>query len=238
MVLLPLLFLVYHRRWRSLASFAAIALPLVVVSLIVAGPQAIIDYPRLVLDTTAWQTNGIDARQMFGWNGILADLTSDLSPSRFVLVALALPTLALVAWRWRGDWTSQLARLPGVMALTLAGSLLVNPHLYFYDMTLREPRARPRRRPKPALDRVAGRLARTRGRLLAHAAAPPRRLLRRGLPPALARDRGSLRHPLGLAQDAQPRGGSFRARSILAPTSRLTRLHVCPSPTASQTLSS
>jgi len=136
MVLLPLLFLVYHRRWHTLASFAAIAMPLVLVSLAVVGPQGLIDYPRFLLDSTAWETNGVNARQMFGWNGIVADLTGDLSPPRLVLVALALPTLALVAWSWRGDWSSQLGRLPGVMGLTLTGSLLVNPHLYFYDMTL------------------------------------------------------------------------------------------------------
>jgi hypothetical protein len=74
--------------------------------------------------------------QMFGWNGIVADLTGDLSPPRAVLVILAIPTLALVFWRWRGDWDYQRLRLPGVLGLTLVGSLLINPHLYFYDMTL------------------------------------------------------------------------------------------------------
>ena len=136
MVLLPLLFLVLHRRWQTLAWFGAAAAPLVLVSIAVVGPQGVVDYPRFLLDSTSWETNGINARQMFGWNGLIADLTGDLSPARAVLLAFALPTLALVAWSWRGDWHSQLERLPGLMGLSLIAALLINPHLYLYDMTL------------------------------------------------------------------------------------------------------
>jgi hypothetical protein len=138
MILLPLLFLVYQRRWKTLASFSAVAAPLVLISLAVTGPQGLIDYPRFLLDSTAWETNGVNARQMFGWNGIVADLTGDLSPARIVLLALAAPTLALalVAWSWRARWHVQQDRLPALMGLMLVASLLVNPHLYLYDMTL------------------------------------------------------------------------------------------------------
>jgi hypothetical protein len=136
MILLPVLFLIYQRRWKTLASFSAVAAPLVLVSLVVTGPQGLIDYPRFLLDSTAWETNGVNARQMFGWNGIVADLTGDLSPPRFVLLALAAPTLALVAWSWRAAWHVQRDRLPSLMGLMLVASLLVNPHLYLYDMTL------------------------------------------------------------------------------------------------------
>jgi hypothetical protein len=136
MVLLPLLFLIVQRRWRTLGWFAAAAAPLAAVSLAIVGLQGVVDYPRFLLDSTAWEANGVNARQMFGWNGIVADLTGDLSPPRLALLALAVPTLALVAWTWRAGWSLQRERLPALMALMLLGSLLVNPHLYFYDMTL------------------------------------------------------------------------------------------------------
>jgi hypothetical protein len=136
MILLPLLFLAYQRRWKTLGWFTAVAVPLVVASIAVVGLDGVLDYPRFLLASTTWEGNGVNARQMYGWNGLVADITGDPSPAKPVLIALALLTLAVVAWSWRANRSTQLEQLPGVMALALMGTILVNPHLYLYDMTL------------------------------------------------------------------------------------------------------
>jgi Glycosyltransferase family 87 len=135
-VLLPLAFLIFHRRWDALRTFFTIAAGLAVISVGVSGPEVVIDYPRYVLSSTDWSDNGIFGQYMLGWQGFLADVTGDNTPSRALFLALALPTVALTVWTWRGVWKDQLARLPLVMATTFMATLLVTPHLYLQDLLL------------------------------------------------------------------------------------------------------
>jgi Glycosyltransferase family 87 len=135
-VLLPLAFLIFHRRWAALSSFSPIAAALVVVSVAVSGPGVVLDYPRYILSSTDWSDNGIFGQYMLGWQGFLADVTGDNTPSRALFLALALPTAAVTVWTWRGAWKDQLDRLPLVMAATFMATLLITPHLYLQDLLL------------------------------------------------------------------------------------------------------
>jgi hypothetical protein len=135
-VLLPLAFLIFHRRWKTLGAFSAIAAALVVVSVAVSGPAVLVDYPRYLLDSTQWTENGIFGDNMLGWQGLLVDLTGENPPARALFLALSLPTVALAAWTWRGSWQEQMQRLPLVMGVALIATLLITPHLYIHDMLL------------------------------------------------------------------------------------------------------
>jgi hypothetical protein len=131
MVLLPVAYLLYRRRWAALRSFSALAGLLVLVSIALSGPSVIVDYPRFLLDSTTWEGTGVDATQMFGWNGILADLTGDATPNVAFLLVLDVLTLGLVGWSWSRARPDLAA---GPLAVALCASALISPHIYLYDM--------------------------------------------------------------------------------------------------------
>ena len=101
-LLLPVL--VWKRQWQTLAYFAIAAAPMIVLSLVVAGPSALIEYPRFLLDSTRWEGLGVNTATMFGWNRLLYFLTGDLSPNVGFVLALSVPTVALAAVALRGAW--------------------------------------------------------------------------------------------------------------------------------------
>jgi len=133
---LPALFLLYNRRWAALLPLAAVAGGLVLVSAAVSGPAVLVDYPRFLTETTRWAGNGVFGENMYGWQGLLADLTGDATPPRPLFLGLALPTLAVAWWRMRRPWPQTAGALPGVMAVALLGTLLAAPHLYAHDLLL------------------------------------------------------------------------------------------------------
>jgi hypothetical protein len=134
LILVLLALLVWKRRWTTLAPFAAIAAVLGVASLIVSGPGVLIEYPRFVLGSTEWTERGVDAANMFGWNGVLASWAGAAEDPLFLL--LSAPTIALVAFGWRGDWDARSPRFLLKLSLALAGCVLVNPHVNIQDLVL------------------------------------------------------------------------------------------------------
>jgi hypothetical protein len=136
MALLPVAILVWHREWKTLRYFSLACLTLAFVSVLLAGPGVIIDYPRFLLESTRWESQGVNASQMYGWNSLVANVTGDESPSALLVALLILPTLAVVAYTVAGN------RQPGdpvfflQIGAALIASLLINPHLYLQDLVL------------------------------------------------------------------------------------------------------
>jgi len=135
MLILLLLLLAWRREWRVLTVFGFAAGLLVACSVVVAGPEALISYPRFLIQSTGFDGHGVATEGMFGLNGLIARLTGDSTPSSLWLVALAPPILLLAVDAWRKAPPGS-PGFPLALAVSLSASLLLNPHLYFQDMIL------------------------------------------------------------------------------------------------------
>jgi hypothetical protein len=135
-VVLVLPVLIWKRQWQTLAYFSAIAIPLVAVSLLVAGSSALIEYPSFLLDSTRWEGLGVNTASMFGWNRLLYALTGDLSPAAGLQLIFSIPTVGLAAVAFRGAWVPGQPRFYLQVACLLLATLLINPHLYLQDLAL------------------------------------------------------------------------------------------------------
>jgi hypothetical protein len=136
MALLPLALFVWKRRWEALRSFAVIAVLLAGASVAVCGPQIVIDYARFLLNSSGWVGQGVNTREMFGWNGLLVSLSGEPRPSPILIALLVAPSLALAVWAFRGPWRPGAPRFLPQSSLLILVALLVNPHLYMQDLVL------------------------------------------------------------------------------------------------------
>jgi hypothetical protein len=138
LAVVPALFLLTTGRWRAFAGFAAGGALLGAASLALVGPQtALVDYPRLMLESVAWRSEyGIDRPHMFGWNGLLSLLLGGHAPEleRALGVAASLATLAAAVYVWRRfDSQGNEAGL----ALAVAGAaVLFSPHIHLQDLQI------------------------------------------------------------------------------------------------------
>ena len=135
---MPALFLLTTGRWRAFATFAAGGALLGVASLALVGPHAaLVDYPRLMLESMAWRSEyGIDRPHMFGWNGLLSLLLGGQAPEleRALGVAASLATLAAAVYVWR-----RLDSQGNEAGLTLAvasAAVLFSPHIHLQDLQI------------------------------------------------------------------------------------------------------
>jgi hypothetical protein len=128
-VVLPLAALAWRRDWAALRGFAAVATPLVAISLAVSGPSALWEYPSFLRESAGWVgMNGVYPPGMPGWHGYFHRAAADPGWYTTAAFALTLVTAAL-AFRY-ARW-----REVGLAAL-LAASLLVSLHIYAHDMAL------------------------------------------------------------------------------------------------------
>ncbi len=136
-VLLPLALLAWKRQRAALVGFGVAAAVVAASSVAVAGPSVIWEYPRFLRAAAGWDDkNGISIVGMFGWNAFVRALAGPGHMTEVTLwsLALAVPTIAAVAWSWRGAWPATAASLAVRYSALLIGVLLVNPHLYRQDM--------------------------------------------------------------------------------------------------------
>ena len=132
--ILPAAVLLWNRRWRALRSFSLMAAALVLVSIAIAGPGVLRDYPRFLLESG--RREGVNTSTMFGWNGLLATLTGDATPSMALLGPLTLATMAVAFFTWRGDAAGRPKQAHLTVGLALTASLLISPHLHMQDLVL------------------------------------------------------------------------------------------------------
>ncbi len=138
LAVVPVLFLLATGRRRALAGFAAGGIVLAGVSLALVGPQtALVDYPRLMIESMGWRSEyGIDRPHMFGWNGLLSLLLGGQAPGleRGLALAASAATLAAAVYVWRRlKGESNEARL--ALAVTSA-TVLLSPHIHLQDLQI------------------------------------------------------------------------------------------------------
>ncbi|MDE3096785.1 MAG: DUF2029 domain-containing protein [Chloroflexota bacterium] len=139
LVFLPFALLAWKRQRAALLGFGAAAAGVAGISVLVAGPSVIWEYPAFLRAAAGWDDkNGISIVGMFGWNAFVRALAGPGHMTEVTLwsLALAVPTVAAVAWSWRGAWPATAASLAVRYSALLIGVLLVNPHLYRQDMLL------------------------------------------------------------------------------------------------------
>jgi membrane-associated phospholipid phosphatase len=138
MAVLPVIVLLWKRQWRALAVFAAIAYVLVAVSLLVAGPKIIIDYPRFLIESAGWDHKfGITTDRMLGWNGFVASFLESNSIGHLGLTWILSGATALAAlFMFRGRWEPQEPRFLFQCGVLVVAGLLASPHLYLQDLSL------------------------------------------------------------------------------------------------------
>ncbi|MHB8516080.1 MAG: glycosyltransferase family 87 protein [Dehalococcoidia bacterium] len=138
-VLLPLALLAWKRQRAALIGFGVAAAVVVGCSVAVAGPSVLWQYPQFLRAAAGWDDkNGISIAGMFGWNALVRGYFGPGHMTEVTLwsLALAVPTVAAVAWSWRGAWPATSSSLAVRYSTLLIGGLLINPHLYRQDMML------------------------------------------------------------------------------------------------------
>ena len=134
----PIIFLA-SRRWRALATYAATALTLALLSFALVGPEGTLGWLRILLDmetansaANAWRMHSLKA-----FFDLLIPGQPPLSLALYALTSAAL--LAALAWVWsRVPFASQPRHL---WALTSIVAVLVDPHLVDYDLAVLIPAA-------------------------------------------------------------------------------------------------
>jgi hypothetical protein len=137
LIALAVLYLLYRRQWRALAAFASIAGALTLLSIAVAGPHILIDYPDFLIESTEWvETYGVQPYYLFGLNGLLIDLLQNQTPPQWLLWSLTVATLVAALSTWRGSRRADPEMLLPLMAVALVASVIANQHVYLHDMLL------------------------------------------------------------------------------------------------------
>ena len=136
---LILLVLLFRKRWRALAGFAAGALVILLACLYVVGISGLRDYGLLVIEMTDWiDRKGIYPSQMQCLRGQAYAFWYPAHPvwanGTTVLATLAL--IGILLFAWRGAWQPREARFDFQFALLTLVGLVASPHLNFHDLTL------------------------------------------------------------------------------------------------------
>jgi hypothetical protein len=131
-----LLLLLVRGQWRALASFATVATPLVLLPALITGPDALVDYGRVLASFPGSATaDAVNVNTMPNVRGLIAGATGSTS------AMLWLPAHSLVAafaagaalFTWQRDEPGGERRSWAVAALF---PLLVSPHLHTQSLML------------------------------------------------------------------------------------------------------
>jgi len=129
------LFLLVTRRWRALASLAAVAAPLLLLPALALGPHTIADHAHLLARFPAERRDlAVDADTMANWRGVVVSVTGSnnawLWAPGLALITLAALTIAILRWR---DGASSLEQ---AYALALLLPLVASPHVRTQSLLL------------------------------------------------------------------------------------------------------
>ena len=135
-LVIPLL--IWQRRWRTLSVFASIAAVLGVISLIVAGPSVMVDYPKLLIESSRWEHEySIDPSSMYGLGGFFRRTLGlyDL-PLQLVLVPTTLATICCAAYSFSKGWHAERPDFAARAGVVLIASMLISFHFYRQDLAV------------------------------------------------------------------------------------------------------
>jgi Glycosyltransferase family 87 len=121
--------LVAHARWRALGVAAAVFGALVVLSLMVVSPQALLDYPAHLFGVAAPDARGVHVEEMVNWRGVAERLGLG---DWFVIVATVATLVAVAAAWWRNR------SLAVGAAIAFLATPLVIPHANQHEAILAE----------------------------------------------------------------------------------------------------
>lgn len=139
MMILPLVILLWKRRWQALQGVALTAAGGIILSVLASGPGILWTYPNFLREAAGWDdSNGIAIWFMFGWNGLFRAL---LGPGQHATVslwalALSVPTVLACLVAWRGPWDASGRGFGTRFAALVLAVLLINPHLYRQDLSM------------------------------------------------------------------------------------------------------
>jgi len=140
--LLPLL--VWKRRWNVLAGVDLGGLVIVVGSLLVAGPSAVLDYPRAILaegsDFNGWSTYEF-VPNMVNWRALFLRSPNGLDQTANLLLifGLSLLTVTCAALTWRGRWAPRGTgprgtAFPAQVLVAVVATLLASYHSHMHGL--------------------------------------------------------------------------------------------------------
>ena len=132
--------LLWKRRWRAVAG-AAIGGALVLLgSLVVAGPSALLAWPSVLSDVSQFDGAGgaTFPAQMINWRGAIlrAAPTIPADLGIFLTSALGLVTVLAAAVVWRGPWSPGDRSFPQKFAVLLIATLLATYHGHAHGAVL------------------------------------------------------------------------------------------------------
>lgn len=129
-----LLVFLLQRRWRLLASFSLCALCLAAAPVAILGPSINQAYIHTLRESTAWIMHSRFIGYSPQGNQSIAGFTQLLLPSSvstLATAALTLVALLVLAWSALRSYSGDLT-----LGLTVIVALLINPHVFIYDLTL------------------------------------------------------------------------------------------------------
>ncbi|MEJ7638432.1 MAG: glycosyltransferase family 87 protein [Singulisphaera sp.] len=136
-----ILVLLYKRRWRSLAGFAASGLFVALTSLAAFGVRGVVAHLATIRSMSGFRSGHplIAPEQMINWRGLLLNTLPASVPGHagsaltLVLSAFTAATLLVI---WRGRWEPASPRFASRMLATLLVTMLVGFHSHSHGATL------------------------------------------------------------------------------------------------------
>jgi hypothetical protein len=130
------LLLLWKRRWIVVSGVAVTGSIILGGSILVAGLQGLLAYPSAFGGLA--QFRGDDPTVMINWRSVILDVYPTIYGRNGTLltIALALGTMACLAWIWRGPWKPEASDFPVKMLLTLLGTLIASYHSHPYGAVL------------------------------------------------------------------------------------------------------
>jgi hypothetical protein len=132
LLIVPVLLLIWKRRFRTLLVAGAVDLLLGLVSFAMIGGAGTIDYSRIaVMSATGDSSLAFFPQTMHNWRGFFlrADIGGLAAPAS---AAASLLTILALLWIWRGEWNPN----PGQLIALIFATLLISPHCHDHDFIL------------------------------------------------------------------------------------------------------
>jgi hypothetical protein len=139
LILLPLVALLWQRRWRSVIGLMVSCGITLGLSLAVTGGHGLIEYARLLAAATGWGDRyGIHPQAMYTVRGLAHALLGTNDPNRTLPIWAAgcFLVLSLVWYGWRHAGKVDDAGQSMRWAMLVIAMLLLSPHAYSHDLSL------------------------------------------------------------------------------------------------------
>ena len=117
--------LLLQKRWRELAGFSLVCLPLAVVSVVLVGVGGLLRYPSFIRQAEQ-PMPGLEPAKMANIRGLMSLFSRVEHPWAVILVSIAL--LILAAWLWNDSGSG--------FAIAVCASALVSYHFFPSDLAM------------------------------------------------------------------------------------------------------